>query len=504
MDHTTAVRYLKLALACSGLIPARASAADLEDVIAKVESAVVEVNTDDGFGSGVIVRDGVVLTNFHVIDRARTVTIKLRSGKELAAAGFLVADPNHDLALLKIQPVGADVVLPIAPSMPRVGARVAALGKPKGFSFTTTEGIVSAVRDGKEVMAAIGPQQYHSLGFVEDTTWIQTTAPISSGNSGGPLVNMDSQLVGINTWGSVTDRQLNFAVGLNDIRRIMDSAKDKSTAQPFAALPRSRSSVAMPGMRPGFPPGVPPGMVPGMPPGMLPPGMVPPGMIPGMPPGAAPPGTVPPVRLEDFTLKLPTGRVFSFAVFTAGSKTFGRLNASGGESLAVRHANGALLAAVSYQAGLLNGPTVALYDTEVPMARIMYQKGRRHGVLKYWDESKQPVIFAQYELGKRDGFTCFFDDGELVLIGQYGNGELEYLQLMSNLDPLDGFKTEAEAEQHAEAGALLLKLEQADRKLAKSEAVFRKHVNAAADAKRRERAKELKEQQQRRDRRRFN
>jgi hypothetical protein len=497
MGLTTALRYLGLAIACAGYLPTLAHGADLEDVIAKVEPAVVEVNTDDGFGSGVLVRNGVVLTNFHVIDRARKVTIKLRSGKELVAAGFLVADPNHDLALLKIEPVGADAVLPIAPSMPRVGARVAALGKPKGFSFTTTEGIVSAVRDGKEVMAAIGPQQYHSLGFVEDTVWIQTTAPISGGNSGGPLVNMDSQLVGINTWGSATDRQLNFAVGLNDIRRILDSAKDKSTAHPFAALPRSRSSVAIPGMRPGFPPG----MVPGMPPGMLPPGMAPPGMIPGLPPGAIPPGMAPPPRLEDFTLKLPTGRVFSFAVFKTDSKSFSRLNAPGGESLAIPHPNGAMFAAVSYQAGLLNGPTVALYDTEVPMARIMYQKGRRHGVLKYWDESKQPVIFAQYELGKRNGFTCFFDDGLLVLIGQYDNDQLEYLQLMSNLDPLDGFKTEAEAEKHAEAGALLTKLAQADRQLLKSEAVFRKHVKDAADAKRRERAKELKEQQLRRDRR---
>jgi hypothetical protein len=122
-------------------------------------------------------------------------------------------------------------------------------------------------------------------------------------------------------------------------------------------------------------------------------------MIPGMAPGAVPPGTFPPgiaqqARLEDFTLKLPTGRVFSFAVFKTDSKAFSRLNATGGESLAIPHPNGALFAAVSYQAGLLNGPTVALYDTEVPMARIMYQKGRRHGVLKYWDESKQPVIFA--------------------------------------------------------------------------------------------------------------
>jgi hypothetical protein len=104
-------------------------------------------------------------------------------------------------------------------------------------------------------------------------------------------------------------------------------------------------------------------------------------------------------------------------------------------------------------------------------------------------------------LGKRNGFTCYFDDGQLVLIGQYDNDQLEFLQLMSDLEPLDGFKIEAEAEKHAEAGALLTRLAQADRQLLKSETVFRKHVKDAAEAQRRERAKELKEQQRGRDRR---
>lgn len=135
-----------------------------------------------------------------------------------------MVDPNHDLATLRIGPVAAGSALKLKAEMPSVGEKVAAFGNPQGFSFTTSEGIVSAIRRGKEVHDTIG-QAYKDLGFTVDATWIQTTAAISGGNSGGPLVTMNSEVVGLNTWGDDSGQQLNFAISLIDIKRYLDQVK---------------------------------------------------------------------------------------------------------------------------------------------------------------------------------------------------------------------------------------------------------------------------------------
>src|SRR5947209_8480877 len=75
---------------------------------------------------------------------------------------------------------------------------VAAFGAPQGLSFSASEGIVSAVRSGKELKSML--PAYQATGYSEAATWVQTTAAISPGNSGGPLVNMKGEVVGLNTW----------------------------------------------------------------------------------------------------------------------------------------------------------------------------------------------------------------------------------------------------------------------------------------------------------------
>jgi Do/DeqQ family serine protease len=138
-------------------------------------------------GSGVIVdaRQGLVLTNHHVIDAADQITVTLRDGRKLDAR-VIGQDPEVDIALLQIK---ADnlVDLPIANSDTlRVGDFVVAIGNPFGLGQTVTYGIVSALgRTG--------------LGIEGFENFIQTDASINPGNSGGALVTTDGQLVGINT-----------------------------------------------------------------------------------------------------------------------------------------------------------------------------------------------------------------------------------------------------------------------------------------------------------------
>lgn len=139
-------------------------------------------------GSGVIVRnDGLVVTNYHVIKDGTEVEVELSDKREFVAE-VLFTDSASDLALLQINPEGDDLpVLPFGDSDGvEVGDLVLAIGNPFGVGQTTTMGIVSA-------LARTG------VGITEVGSFIQTDASINPGNSGGALVDMNGNLIGINT-----------------------------------------------------------------------------------------------------------------------------------------------------------------------------------------------------------------------------------------------------------------------------------------------------------------
>jgi Do/DeqQ family serine protease len=140
-----------------------------------------------GIGSGVVVTaDGYILTNNHVVAGAERVTVEFVDGRSLSAK-VVGSDPPSDLAVLKVDGTGFKTV-PLADSTAtRVGDVVLAVGHPLGLGQTVTMGIISA--KGRSTGASRG-------GF-ED--FLQTDAPINRGNSGGALVNLRGELVGINS-----------------------------------------------------------------------------------------------------------------------------------------------------------------------------------------------------------------------------------------------------------------------------------------------------------------
>lgn len=140
-----------------------------------------------GLGSGVIIDadKGYIVTNNHVVDNATDITVTLTDGREVKAKK-LGADAQSDIALLKIEPENL-TALPLADSdKVRVGDFVVAIGNPFGLSQTVTSGIVSAL--GRSGL---------NIGGYEN--FIQTDAAINRGNSGGALVSLRGELVGINT-----------------------------------------------------------------------------------------------------------------------------------------------------------------------------------------------------------------------------------------------------------------------------------------------------------------
>ncbi|MBR5542396.1 MAG: Do family serine endopeptidase [Bacteroides sp.] len=140
-----------------------------------------------GFGSGVIIsKDGYIVTNNHVIDKADVISVKLNDGREFKGR-IIGTDPSTDLALVKIE--GDDLpTIPVGDSdQLKIGEWVLAVGNPFNMASTVTAGIVSA--------------KARSLGVYNNgvESFIQTDAAINQGNSGGALVNARGELVGINS-----------------------------------------------------------------------------------------------------------------------------------------------------------------------------------------------------------------------------------------------------------------------------------------------------------------
>jgi len=161
-------------------------------------------DTPQGIGSGFVIQaNGVVMTNYHVIENAQAVTVKLPDGREFRAEGLLGHDPEVDIAVLKIEATNLPTI-PLGDSdMVKTGQHVITIGTPLGLlENTVSDGIISAIRLDDDPAAKI-------------KKLIQITAPVSQGNSGGPLLNMSGQAIGI-TYAVIEQGQnLNFAVPIN-------------------------------------------------------------------------------------------------------------------------------------------------------------------------------------------------------------------------------------------------------------------------------------------------
>lgn len=199
---------------------ARASAPGFEsyaDLYERAAPGVVYIGAEgpsgDGVGSGVVLdQEGHILTNNHVVEGASRLSVMLADGTE-GTARVLGRDPAGDLALIKTDiPREKLVPLPLGDSDAlRPGDPVVAIGNPLGLSHTITSGIVSA----------LGRVQSEGEGRpLRDL--IQTDAAVNPGNSGGPLLNANGEVVGINTLGLGRGgaQGINFAVPINAFKRI--------------------------------------------------------------------------------------------------------------------------------------------------------------------------------------------------------------------------------------------------------------------------------------------
>lgn len=208
-----------------------ALAQDLADISEKAEKCVVRINIQSedsgGHGSGFLVDEiGTIVTNCHVIAGASKATVVFSDNTSYEVEGTYHIDPQRDIAVLMLTNPPRRPCLKIAPQLPRKGETVTAIGAPHGLDFTVTRGIVSAVRTSDQ-MKQFGLDEH--LG-----TWLQVDSAISPGNSGGPLLNSQGDVIGMSTMVLAVGQNLNFGISGVDITQAVSIAKSRSV-QPLAS-----------------------------------------------------------------------------------------------------------------------------------------------------------------------------------------------------------------------------------------------------------------------------
>lgn len=179
-------------------------------------------SSGEAVGTGFIVRsDGVILTNEHVVDGAEEVSITLADGRTLEAR-VVASDADHDLAVIKVGTENLPTVTLADSTTVAVGQRVIAVGYALSLEGgpTVTSGIISSLERTIRVQDSSGV----SPGVRTYSDVLQTDAALNEGNSGGPLVTLDGEVIGVNAAGSALAENIGFAIAIDAAKPLIEEA----------------------------------------------------------------------------------------------------------------------------------------------------------------------------------------------------------------------------------------------------------------------------------------
>lgn len=178
------------------------TSSDFSGIIETVIPGVVSVSTDVSQGSGfIITKDGYVITNAHVLAGGKYVRVLTYESSQWIPAKLIGYDTNIDIAILKIPDQNYNYLSFGNSDNLKVGEKAIALGNPLGLSFSVSEGIISGLK-------RVGPNNL--------PIYIQIDTPLNPGNSGGPLVNKEGKVIGINNFKLQGSENLGFSLESNE------------------------------------------------------------------------------------------------------------------------------------------------------------------------------------------------------------------------------------------------------------------------------------------------
>ena len=181
----------------------------LSDLVQRSKPCIIIINTFDKNGKGIalgtgffIDSNGTALSNYHVFEGAVTATVTTFDGNKYSVNNVISQSKEMDILKFSISHPDQKTFpfLKLAPTKPREGDDVFVIGNPQGLEYSVSNGIVSSLRFDEKI------------GQI-----LQTTTPISHGNSGSPLINMNNEVVGIISFSLLEGQNLNFAIGIGNI-----------------------------------------------------------------------------------------------------------------------------------------------------------------------------------------------------------------------------------------------------------------------------------------------
>lgn len=204
------------------------------DIATRIRPTLVSVKTPVGQGTGFFVGPGLVVTNLHVVAGQSQIQVTTHDGRSHAVASIAALDTAFDLAALRVGPRAVPVVELGDSDAARQGDSVLAFGNPLGLEATLSTGIISARRE-------------FAGGYA-----LQTSAAISPGSSGGPLLNARGEVIGVTSLLAANGQNLSFAVPSIYVKRLIEFARGRGyTMQQFAA--RTQAANASPSPPQGTP-----------------------------------------------------------------------------------------------------------------------------------------------------------------------------------------------------------------------------------------------------------
>lgn len=188
------------------------------EIYKKALPAIAVIETDVSQGSGVIMSpNGIIATNFHVIEGAKMAKVSLSNGDIYDDVEILDTDQRKDIAILKIKAINLQSLSTFDSDKIEIGSTIYTIGAPKGLSGSISSGIISSIRASNEIAPNL-------TGFKV----IQFTAPVSPGSSGGALLNESGELIGLVFANKPGGQNLNLAIPVNYVSPLTISSNPKN------------------------------------------------------------------------------------------------------------------------------------------------------------------------------------------------------------------------------------------------------------------------------------